>query len=80
MNITEVIQVYLRETTPADGRWLFIDGDPTVGVTFNLTGRSLTLEVAELERLRVIVTHLLDAEEVTAASLLEALGETPPSP
>lgn len=78
MNITEVIQVYLRETTPADGRWFFIDGDPTAGITLNLTGRTLTLEVAELERLRVILTHLLDAEEVTASSLLEALGESPP--
>ena len=74
MNITETIQVYVLESTVNDGRWLFIDANPTDGVLVNTTARTAPLGVPELRKLRAIVDHLIEAEEVTNASVLAAVA------
>lgn len=74
MNITEAIQVYVHETTPADGRWMFVEANAPDLVSFNLTGRGLELDVTELRKLRAIVDHFIEAESVTNESLLAAIA------
>lgn len=73
MNIAESFQTYVRETSPEDGRWLFVDASPT-DLQVNVVGRTASLGVTELRRLRAIVNHLIEAEEVTEASTLAAIA------
>jgi hypothetical protein len=74
MNITEAFQLYVIETTPADGRWLLVEADPTTGVSLQITARSEPCGVTELRRLRAIINHVLEAETVTEASTLAAVA------
>ena len=74
MNISEPIHGDVVEATPADGRWVFIEGDPTAGVTINVTGRSADLDVTALRKMKATVVHLLEAETVTSASLAAAIA------
>lgn len=73
MNITESFQIYVRETTPEDGRWLFVDATPTE-VQLNTTGRTVLCGVTELRKLRAILDHLIEAETVTEASTIAAVA------
>lgn len=73
MNITETFQVYAREPTESDGRWLFVDAS-TSELLVNVNARSVLLGVTELRTLRAIVNHLIEAEEVTEASTLAAIA------
>jgi hypothetical protein len=74
MNITEAFQVYVIETTPADGRWLLFEADPTAGVSIQVTARSEPCGVPELRKLRAIINHFIEAPEVTEASVQAAIA------
>lgn len=73
MDITESFQIYVRETTPEDGRWLFVDASPTE-VVINTTARTCVCGVTELRKLRAIINHLIEAETVTEASTIAAVA------
>jgi hypothetical protein len=73
MNVTESFQVSVQESTPADGRWLLIDASPTE-VLVNATARTCVTDVTALRKLRAIVNHLIEAPEVTQASMLAAIA------
>lgn len=73
MNITESFQIYARETTPEDGRWLFVDASPTE-VVINTTGRTCSCNLTSLRTLRAVIDHLIEAEEVTEESTLAAVA------
>lgn len=83
MNITGPFQIYVQETTPADGRWLFVDASATE-VVINTTGRTCACDLTALRKLRAIVDHLIEAETVTEASTIAAVeaefANDPPPP
>lgn len=72
MNVTESFNIDIQETTPADGRWFRVDASPTE-VALVASGRNCGVDVTALRKLRAVVTHLIDAETVTAASAQAAI-------
>jgi len=73
MNITETFQVYAHEPNDGDGRWVFVDAS-SAEVLVNVNGRSCPGDVNDLRRLRAIINHFIEAEEVTETSTLAAIA------
>ncbi len=73
MNITASFHVYAHVPTEVDDRWVFIAAS-TGEVLVNVNARSSPCDVDDLRRLRAIVNHFIEAEEVTEASTLAAIA------
>lgn len=82
-NITESFQIYAREATPDDGRWIFVDASPTE-VVINTTARTCSCDLTALRKLRAVIDHIIEAETVTQASAIAAVeaefANDPPPP
>jgi hypothetical protein len=83
------VQVTIKRPEGADeieGPWLWLDTHPERGVTLNATTMGIKqpvttvkLERVELEKLRVVLDHILDVDgEVTLESMQAALASADP--
>lgn len=73
MTITETFTAAIRVPDPGDGRWFQFDASPTE-VQCNISGRWVPCSVDDLRKVRAIVNHFIEAEEVTEASTLAAIA------